>query len=262
MCIERGFGYLDRAGNCHLAFGGVYVHVEGRPNPSPREPSLRTLFSPRAERVLRVLLTHSQRRWRTVPLASEAGVSVGQIDKVKKALQAQDHLEDGPEGFRAARPGALLDLWARDYATRSAVRFGKPYAFYAMEPAAEIERRIGELYEENAGECAVALSGLSAAARLAPYARAGRVTVTLKAGLGDLPDRLGLTPVDSGANVTLTEAYDAGIFYGARCVDGVPVLGPVQTYLDLWRAGGRARAGAEHLRAEVLEREWQRQTPS
>ncbi len=83
MCRAQGVGYLDFAGNCHLAFGGVYLHVEGKPNPAAQSRPLRSLYQPKAERVLRVLLTQPAKMWRLQALADEASVSVGQVFKVK-----------------------------------------------------------------------------------------------------------------------------------------------------------------------------------
>jgi hypothetical protein len=40
----------------------------------------------------------------------------------------------------------------------------------------------------------------------------------------ELAVSLGLKEVTSGANVTLLEPYDAGVYYGAKDIDGVRVV--------------------------------------
>jgi hypothetical protein len=67
---------------------------------------------------------------------------------------------------------------------------------------------------------------------------------------------LGLKEVTSGANVTLLEPYDEGIFYGAKEVDGIRVASPVQVYLDLKGFRGRGEEAAEKLLDEVIRPKW------
>ena len=59
-----------------------------------------------------------------------------------------------------------------------------------------------------------------------------------------------------GANLWLVTPDDAGVFHGASQRDGVPVVHPVQAYLDLGAQAERAAEAAEHLRAHVLSERW------
>jgi len=83
ICRNAGIGYFDLAGNCYLSFGGVYIHKAGSANPFGEKRDLRSLYSPKAERVLRVLLTAPRQRWKTQELAQTAQVSLGQVANVK-----------------------------------------------------------------------------------------------------------------------------------------------------------------------------------
>jgi len=74
LCREEKTGYLDLAGNCHIAFPGVYVHTEGKSNPFSYSRPLVSLYKPKSERVLRAMLTHPSREWRIQKLADEANV--------------------------------------------------------------------------------------------------------------------------------------------------------------------------------------------
>ena len=62
----------------------------------------------------------------------------------------------------------------------------------------------------------------------------------------------GLKPADSGANVQLIVPRDAGVFTGATEHDGVLVVSPLQTYLDLHREPARGAEAAEVLWSTVL----------
>ena len=77
LCAREGVGFVDLAGNCRLSFDGVYIERDGRPNPEPQRRELRSLFAPKATRVLRVLLSRPSTKWKTQPLADEADVSLG-----------------------------------------------------------------------------------------------------------------------------------------------------------------------------------------
>jgi hypothetical protein len=87
---DLGINYLDLARNCRIAFDYVFIFREGRENPTPERRSLGTLYSPKAERVLRVFLNDPVRTWKVEPLAAEAGVSLCQVSKVKQLLEDRE----------------------------------------------------------------------------------------------------------------------------------------------------------------------------
>jgi len=90
LCRKEGIGYLDLSGNCYLCFDTVYIEQEGRPNVYREKRDLRSLYSPKAERVIRVLLNNFGRDWKVADLAEEAQVSLGQISNVKKLLMDRE----------------------------------------------------------------------------------------------------------------------------------------------------------------------------
>lgn len=69
ICQQAGIGYLDLAGNCLLAFDNVYIKREGAPNIRAQRRHLRSLYSSKSERILRVLLTSAGQTWKTESLA-------------------------------------------------------------------------------------------------------------------------------------------------------------------------------------------------
>lgn len=127
ICKEEDVGYLDLSGNCHLEFGGIYLHVEGKPNRFKETRGIQTLFSPKASRVLRVLLQGPLRPHKVEDLSEAAGVSVGLVSKVRQVLLDQDLGEDSKEGIRikgAEGAQAILRDWLRedDFSQRVQVR--------------------------------------------------------------------------------------------------------------------------------------------
>jgi hypothetical protein len=254
ICGQYNVGYLDFAGNCRLAFDKVYIRREGFPNPAVQRRDLRSLYSPKAERVLRVLLTAGKRTWRTQELADEARVSLGQVANVKKLLADREWIDVQPAGFglrtleSAVLP--LLQEWTVNYrASRSPAR-----EFYSLKSIPEIEAGLSEASQKPASR--IAFTGFSGAARLAPAVRYSRVTAYAERDLDALANRLDLKSVSSGANVTLLGPHDEGVFYGTREVGGAPIVSAVQIYLDLMQTKGRGEEAALAILEEAIKPLW------
>ena len=250
ISTENGIGYVDLAGNCRLSFRRLYVEREGRPNLTPQRRDLRSLYSPRTTRVLRVLLLDPKKIWKLQPLAQEAGVSLGQVYNVKKLLADREWIRTDAEGLRLVEPGPLLTEWSQNYTyRRNAAR-----DFYSLDAPPEIERRLATACRD--GGIRYALTGFSAAARLAPIVRYQRVTAYVSGDFGGLVKTLGLKEVPSGANVTLLSPYDEGVFYGAANINGIRIVSSVQAYLDLIGFRGRGEEAATFLLEQVIQRQW------
>src|SRR5215467_6022060 len=105
---NNGLGYVDLSGNCHLAFGNVLIEKEGKRNVRPSTRPLRSLFAPRATRVVRVLLAEPQRAWRLEELAKAAEVSLGHSYNVVKRLEELAWVErDDVQRIHLGKPADL-----------------------------------------------------------------------------------------------------------------------------------------------------------
>ena len=250
ICEQAGFGFLDLAGNCHLSFRQVYIRREGFPNPYGEKRELRTLFSPKASRVLRVLLLAPARAWNVQELAREANVSVGLVSNVRKLLREREWARIDNEGLRLSEPLNLLKEWSSNqrYAR------GRSYSCYSTLPAVELETQLAESCARR--ELRYALTAFSAAARLAPMVRTPRSSAYVESGVEDIITELQLKQVGSGANWQLIAPGDEGVFYGTTTVGGILVASAVQVYLDLMRAGGRGEEAAEAILNEAVKPLW------
>src|SRR5262249_55245787 len=83
-------GYLDLSGHCYLAFDNGLIQKEGRPNSGRVRRPLKTLFAPRATRVVRALLVERDRPWRLDELGRAVEVSLGHAHNVIKRLEDLD----------------------------------------------------------------------------------------------------------------------------------------------------------------------------
>lgn len=250
ICINEGIGFVDLSGNCFLSFENVFIHKEGKPNLFSDGRSLRSLYSPKAERILRVLLMNGPKEWKTEELSKEADVSIGLVAKVKELLLDREWVNAKNIGFSLMKPFNLLQDWVSNY------RFDRNeiYDFYTMHDIPEIERRLSE--ESIKSGIEFGLTGFSGAIRLAPMVRYQRVWAYIITDIEQLTDKVNLKPVTSGANVTILKPYDEGVFYNTQGVDGVPIVSAVQIYLDLMKIHGRGEEAAQAVLERVIKKIW------
>ncbi len=253
ICKKEGVGYIDLSGNCLISFKQVYIRREGNPNRFEERRSLRSLYSPRATRVLRVLLANPNRSWKLQHLAQEAQVSLGQVHKVKSLLLDREWLRSTIMGLSLNKPDQLLAEWAENYEYRR----NKVLDYYSLKGTSDVEYDLADACRALHMRCA--LTAFSAAARYAPQVRYPRAMAYVEGELEELATRIGLKRVTSGANVSLLVPYDEGVFYGTRDYDAVPVVSPIQTYLDLKGPAGRGEEAANFLLEEVIRSGWRRE---
>jgi len=197
ICTKEGIGYIDLAGNCCLCFDQVYIEQEGNPNPFSEKRELRSLYSPKASRVLRVLLSRPDKEWRIKELSEEAEVSLGQVFNVKRLLEDREWISIRPNGFVLTEPEKLLLEWSENYNYRK----NRVLEFYSLKSVPEIETDLAKVCAQKG--LSYALTGFSGAARLAPTVRYQRVTAFVEEGEMDLATTLDFKPVSSGANLLL-----------------------------------------------------------
>lgn len=250
ICIKEKMGYLDLAGNCRLTFGQVYIEQGGKPNPFAQKRDLRSLYSPKAARVLRVLLDDPKKPWRLQALAEEAKVSLGQIANVKSLLEDREWLKSSDAGLLLNDPNSLLSEWSENLNIKKNI----PGNYYTLKSIFEIEAALAKACEDE--EIAYALTGFSGAARYAPSVRYQRAMAYVSRDVKKIAEILALKEVTSGANVTLFTPYDEGVLYGTRLIDGIYIASPVQVYLDLRGVKGRGDEAAKAILDEVIRRSW------
>jgi hypothetical protein len=250
LCARDGVGYIDLAGNCRLSFGQVYIEQCGKENPFSEKRELRSLYSPKAERVLRVLLTSPRKAWKVQELASEADVSLGLASKVKQILKLREWLAPQSKGVRLLDPEAALTEWAGEY------RYSKHCAvdFYSLVSGNELEKQVA--LAAKTSDIRIALTGFSAAVRYAPAVRYRRSMIYCAGEATAIAQKLDLKQVSSGANLTLIQPYDEGVFYGVEPRDGLPVVSAIQTYLDLMKQSARGEEAAAALLQEAIRPSW------
>jgi len=251
ICKQEGIGYLDFSGNCHLNFDFVFVSKTGRTEAISKKKKFRSWFSPRAERVLRVLLIFPQRTWHIRELAHEAHVTPNQALNLKHHLSRRQWLEECKHGFRLNRPDLLLDEWSENYSiARNTER-----VFSSDRSVVEIEAALASTCQEQI--IPYALMGFSAAMRFDPMLQHERVSAYVLSDLSKVIAALQLTEAPSGkGNVSLWIPYDEGALRGAQQFDHAKITAPVQTYLDLINLEGRGEKAANHIWQNFIKNGW------
>jgi AraC-like DNA-binding protein len=246
---SNNLGYIDLSGNCYLALENVLIEKEGKRNIRPSTRPLRSLFAPRATRVVRVLLAEPGRAWKLEELARAAGVSLGHSHNVIKRLEELAWVEhDDRQRIRLAKPADLLENWGESYTYREneissyfvPVRITRTF----MADVARAATAAGQRYAFSLN------AGLSL---VAPHMRIPAVHCYLEGDPATVAASLGLRPTTEGeGGLHLLTPYDPGVFHGALEKAGLKVVCLPQLYVDLLRYERKGVDQAEHLRREAM----------
>lgn len=259
LCTEAQVGYADLAGNARLSFDQVFIELQAADNPFRTRRHLRSLFTAKAGRVLRVLLTPPLRAWKVTELQAAAGVSLGQVSNVRKLLLDREWAVASDAGLRLSKPEKLARAWQSSYEPRPQHR---ETAYTLFHGAALDDAMRAALAEAGKGEHAV-LASYSAARWYAPYARqATQFFYADKQGAEILQRHLQLQPMSRGENVVVLEPREDDVFSArVEAAPGIWCSGLVQTWLDLSVAGERGGEAAAHLLREKLLPAWKEVAP-
>ena len=234
-----------------MHFDSIFIEIKGNPNRFSKKSELKSLFKPKAERILRALLHEPGRQWLTTELAESVVVSPGQVSNVRKLLLGREWIQDQKRRIKVTEPLQLLDSWLANYqSNRNTV-----YEFYDMGSVGEIESTIATICHHM--QTRYVFTSFSGASRYAPHTTYKTVTVYMNTvganNLGDMPFK----PVTSGANVRIISPHDEGVYYGARTIRGQNIASAIQCYLDLKNEKARGEEAAEALLEQVIKPSWQ-----
>ena len=246
---DNNLGYLDLSGNCYVAFDQVLIEKEGKRNLRPSTRPLRSLFAPRATRVVRVLLAEPQRAWRLEELAKAAQVSLGHSHNVMSRLEDLRWVErDREQRIHLGKPFDLLQAWCESYTYRA-----NEIASYFVPERAN-RRLMADVARAATAEGRRYAFTLSAGLSLvAPQPRLAALHCYLEGDPAPVAAALGLRPAaETDGALHLLSPYDPGVFYGVLEKAGLKVVSLPQLYADLVNYAPRGAEQAEHLRREAM----------
>jgi hypothetical protein len=254
ICKDNSIGFMDLAGNYLFSFDSIYLSREGQGNNHPSNRPLKSVFSIKSTRILRVLLCNPKKEWYVRDLAEEAEISIGQTSNIKQQLLDFEWLEEMLVGRKVKliliKPEMLLQKWSENYRYTQ----NKSRNFYAIDDMTTIENNVVEYYQRNQGNYAFTLT--SGASRVAPNLRYNRVYFYMQGDIDRMVRELEWKEVDTGPNITILEPYDEGVFYQTQEINQAKIVSNVQLYLDLQSLESRGREAAQYLLEQKLRKEW------
>ncbi len=253
VCLKSGIGFMDLAGNCSLSFDHVFVETRSANNPFRSRRGLRSLFTPKAARVIRILLGPPIRAWKVMDLQEAAGVSIGHVSNVRKLLLDQEWAVVEEDGLRIVEPEKLLRAWGEVYKPTSETKESSYTALHGDRLVEAMRHSMSDGASKH-----TILASFSAARWLAPYVRQGTSFFYAdSAGRENLRQQLKLEQVGKGENVVIIVPKENGVFLGrVEAAPGIWCTSPVQTWLDLVVSGERGGEAAEHLLTNKLLPAW------
>ena len=250
ICADHDVAYLDLVGNAHLVFDNVYIDRAVADRPKSETRALRSIFTPKAGAILRVLLRDPDRAWRVADLAKAANASLGHVSNVRRALLEREWSEKRDNGIVVVEPDALLRTWRENYRQPA----GRHISGYTLFHGEQLNQRLsGNLNPEPRHPRAI-YSSHSAAQWFAPFARSGTHSFYAdEPGASMLKEALKLTHAAMGANVILRIPNDESLFWDAvQPAPGISCVSPIIAYLDLWNGNDRDREAADHLASKCF----------
>jgi DNA-binding transcriptional ArsR family regulator len=251
---ERAISYAGDDGERFLLAPPVYVELPGTLAPALPAP-VRSPFAPRASRVPRWLLLHTDQSPSLTELARAVGLSAATVSRTVAALAqaglvelVEDQRSSRIRRVRADQPRELLE---------------------ALERSRWLTRARRQTWDVGAREAedAFALWRQSAERLSLPYALGGPAGASLRQRVlqpadvlvwirrEDLSawgeDLLAEPGRPSRGSVTVALAPDPFILQLTDVLQGLRVADPVQLYLDCRGAGERALEAAEAIRAAM-----------
>jgi tetrahydromethanopterin S-methyltransferase subunit G len=250
LCRDANIGFIDLAGNCRLVFDQIFMEHLGAPNPVVERRPLRSIFTPKASRILRVLLEAPKKPWKVQELAREAKVSLGLTAKVKQRLLDLEFAREEKNGLLLVGAEELVRRWSAAYSFPK----GDFLDCYGPGDVPRLERQLSDYCRQVNMRHGLAL--FSGAARVAPFARYARGFAYIQRDLASVAKDLGWKPVPSGANFTLLAPFDDGLWYGTRTLNGESIVSDLQLFLDLIGFKGRGEEAAEAILEQRLRPRW------
>ena len=249
ICKINETNYLDLAGNAYLKLSNLLIDKSTSITPRPEKRALMSLFGTKASRIVRAMLTEPARSWRVKDLAATAQTSLGLASNVRRGLLNREWAQETHKGIVLTQPDRVLDAWYANYRPNF-----DAISLYTTLHGESLRDAIQQLFSNSAAQGKVMYGSFSAARWIAPYGRTGTEFLFATPSLLDpIMETLNAVRDSQGGNVMVQLTSDTSVLKDAiEPVSGVVCTSPLQTYLDLGRAGERGSEAADHLRQAAL----------
>jgi hypothetical protein len=247
-----GVSHADLTGTIYLRAPGIRIDIAGAGRP-PRLSTHQQVnpFSKRASLVPRALLAQPGTSVGVTALAERLDLAKGWVSQVVAELIARGWVDEVERGVHLADPVALLRAWVLEYTWQD----NEAAAFTVPFEHDDLLKRVPAALDDLRW----ALTLQDGAALLAPHVHyQGQLHLYVNPAdhedaLERLESRLHAVPTPSGGNLQLLRPYyGAGTFYDLREHRALPIVSPVQLFLDLVHFPLRGAEAATALVRGVL----------
>ena len=250
ICNNYNVGYLDSSGNCFINFDNIFINVSGKKNVNlPKQRGLTSIYersSVVSSKILRLLFTDANRKWKLSEISAKVGCSIGQVSKVKDFLLNNAQINQTKEGIQLRYPKEILKDWASVYHKKE----DEIIECYCLDSVPEIETKLALMKKEIGADCY--LTGFSGGSRYQPVVRYHKVhCYIMPEDIEKIMKYMGCKRVKGGSNIDFIIPYDKCIFDFSEEKDGLSIVSLVQLYLDCINLKNRG----EELAEVILERE-------
>lgn len=256
LCADEKVSWLDLSGNANVTASGLRIRIEGKPNLFKSSGRPKNLFAPKSSRIAReflispvIALTQRELTRKTELNETLVGRVVREMEREKLLFRNKD-----TGAVSLQKPELMLEAWSESY------QFDKHLiisGFIAQRTGEATMQAVAEGLEKSKIEYAA--TGLAGAWLLTHFANFRLTTFYVKQiPSKELLKELKITEQSkAGANVWLVVPNDNGVFDGAKQIDQINCVHPVQVFLDLKTHPERAAEATQELRNEYLNwRNW------
>jgi len=245
LCAEHRVGYLLLDGNALLQTPNAYFYIEKPTGGAPEfeeEPSAKILVG-KAERLARTLLLEPERRWTMRELAATSDISLGLASIASTQFADAGWVHKGRSGLTLRDGPSLLEGLSGTYDLMR-----NSYRMYRTEQSAQ--GLLSRLALNPDIEFAATL--WTAASSYLPEVSPQNMLAIYASQPPDLTARhLGLGQ-EGETVVFVFQPYDDAVLAAKRIHHDIPLVNPVQLYLDLMCGDEAEHELAQRVRAELL----------
>jgi hypothetical protein len=252
--IAAGVSGLDLCGNGVINIPGKwFVFRTGEKNRFPSSLPIKNIYRGASSIVARVFLLRPNYKSvgdvRDEVLKRKANVSLSTVSKVLKALQ-EDLIISRNDEIRLLQPERLLEQLETNYRRPRT----KPRLQGRINSFGEFLRRAAKVAEVN--------KAFIARRSQTPYVvlpSSNEVTSLYVSSSAPFLKEFEFEETSRFPNVEFLETDDLTVYFDRRDIGPIPIISPVEAYLELSKGGKREQEAAEPLRADLFALRYERQ---
>lgn len=253
ICNEHNVGYLDTAGNIKIVSGNIFIDKESPTGQLPDflrdETQGQSIFSPKASRITKCLLSEPQRKWTQKEISIESGLSKGMVSRIVKRMINNGYLIANNGHLVLSNFDDLLSAWvSASIKSKETVKY---YYVWAQNPK-QLMRNLSEKLTRN--KVKYAFTQEAGASLRAPFSTFEIVGLYIESFKGFPARVLSAEETAKGFNVALIEPKEEGILAAAKIINGMKVADDFQLYIDLMKNPLRGAKQAAHLLSIIRRR--------